>query len=177
MLLSEKKKLNNISEYIIHMYQTEDLIRSFEFDLDQINTYVLKHIPGTIEDKKELLLWYAGLIEKMRNEKIEKSGHLHEVTTKVDQMKSLHNKMKDSEKEYQKVIEKSSPHINKFNKLGKDMSLHIVDICFNGIYGLLLLKLQGKKVSSEDNESLEAFGDILSYLSYKYKQQKFTTDN
>ncbi|MEQ9168646.1 MAG: DUF4924 family protein, partial [Fulvivirga sp.] len=34
MNIAEHKKQNNIVEYIIHMYQTEDLIRVFDMDIE-----------------------------------------------------------------------------------------------------------------------------------------------
>ena len=58
MNIADKKKQNNIAEYIIYMYQTEDLIRAFDCDMEQIRAYVLKHIPQAAEDKEALLNWY-----------------------------------------------------------------------------------------------------------------------
>ena len=33
MIISEELKQNNIAEYILYMWQTEDMIRSFDFDI------------------------------------------------------------------------------------------------------------------------------------------------
>ena len=35
MIISEELKNNNIAEYILYMWQTEDLIRSFDFDIEK----------------------------------------------------------------------------------------------------------------------------------------------
>ena len=34
--VAENKKKQNISEYIIYMYQMEDLVRSYHFNLEEI---------------------------------------------------------------------------------------------------------------------------------------------
>ena len=57
MLLADKKKKENISEYIIYMYQTELLIRNFEFDIDKIKVHVFGNIPDrkmSPETKEEI---------------------------------------------------------------------------------------------------------------------------
>ena len=36
MLLAQQKQKENIAEYIIYMYQMEDIVRAFQFDLDKI---------------------------------------------------------------------------------------------------------------------------------------------
>ncbi len=64
------KKKESIAEYIIYMYQTEDLILSYDLNLDDILEYVIKHMSSDAQVLKEQLLWYADLIEQMRNENI-----------------------------------------------------------------------------------------------------------
>ena len=49
---------------------------------------------------------------------------------------------------------------------------HEIQICLNGVYGLLLSRLTGKKGQEELQASAEAFGAVLSYLSLVYKERK-----
>ncbi|MDQ3394991.1 MAG: DUF4924 family protein, partial [Bacteroidota bacterium] len=58
MLLADKKKQKNISEYIIFLYQTEDLIRVYNFDIGLIENHVIKYFPVSGEEKKKNLDWY-----------------------------------------------------------------------------------------------------------------------
>ena len=87
--IAESKKRNNISEYIIHMYQTEDLIRVYDFDMDQIKQYVISHIPANDEERKEIAEWYEQVMEKMKYEKIEAKGHLNEVQQYVAELSGI----------------------------------------------------------------------------------------
>ena len=64
MLLADKKKGENISEYIIYMYQTEMLIRNFDFDIDRIKIHIFENIPSekmSDEEKEKNLNWYVGV--------------------------------------------------------------------------------------------------------------------
>lgn len=171
MVKAEQKKNENISEYIIHMFKSEDLVRTFEFDLNQINEFVISHIPIKGNEKKSLILWYASLIETMRSEKIQKTGHLNELQDLVSKLSRLHIKLQEEESDYKKIVSKANPYIqNQIEKSDQTIS-NSIQICLNAVYGFLLLKLNAKKVSSDQQEMLEIFGDLLSYLSYKYKDE------
>lgn len=177
MNIAETKRQNNISEYIIHMYQTEDLIRAYKFKIEDIEEYVVKHIPGEDTDRKELVEWYSMIMEQMKEEGIELSGHLQSVQKIVDELSEMHEELQNIDSAFEEVHKASKVHIEKNLKLSKGAITSEVQICLNGVYGLLLLRMKGKNVSEELMESINAFGDILSYLSYKYKQKHFLSDN
>ena len=83
---AQKKRLENISEYIIHLYKTEDLIRAYEMDIDQINKSVVSHLPISTDEKEEKRKCYVNLITAMEEEKIVQSGHLKAVQAVVGNM-------------------------------------------------------------------------------------------
>lgn len=177
MVKAEEKKQNNIAEYIVHMYQSEELVRAYSFDLNQINTYVISHIPLDDEPKKELLLWYAALIETMQNEGIQTSGHLNETKQLVDQLNKLHEQLLTDDEAYAKIANAAQPHIKQQIKEAGNTITNPIQICLNAVYGFLLLQLNGKSVSTEQQTMLDVFGDMLSFLSYKFKQGDFLTSN
>ncbi|MCB0495046.1 MAG: DUF4924 family protein [Cyclobacteriaceae bacterium] len=177
MVKAEEKRRDNIAEYIVYIYQSEDLIRSFEFDLDRINTYVISHIPLEKDAKKELLLWYASLIETMQKEKIESEGHLSETKELVNKLGQLHSDLTLHDEDYKKIVKSATPYIENQIKESEGGITSAVQVCLNAIYGFLLLKLSGKSVTNEQQAMLTIFGDMLSYLSYKYKQNSFLTSN
>ena len=76
MLIAEQKKKENIAEYILLMYQIEDIVRSAEFDLDKIMDSFVK--PQLSDDSfvEANRKWYADLIEQMKAQRLQKAGHL-----------------------------------------------------------------------------------------------------
>jgi hypothetical protein len=64
--VAEKKKSQNIGEYLIYLYQMEDLIRSFQGNLEEIRQYVVAHYPVSEQEKAEITAWFEGLLEKMK---------------------------------------------------------------------------------------------------------------
>ncbi|HLT07934.1 MAG TPA: DUF4924 family protein [Cyclobacteriaceae bacterium] len=168
--IAEKKKQQNISEYIIYMYQMEDLIRSYAFNIADIRQYVIAHYPITEEEKKDVSHWFEALIAQMQLERIEDSGHLSEVQGEVDSLARIHWSLLKSDADYFEVYQKAKPFVIDFVMAAEGRELgHEIQICLNGIYGLLLCRLTGKKVSEELQQSAEAFGTVLSYLSAVYR--------
>ena len=48
MQIAQQKLSENIAEYVLYMYQIEDLIRAYKFDLDSIiYNYVQPQLPDT----------------------------------------------------------------------------------------------------------------------------------
>ena len=79
MLIARQKRSENIAEYLLYIFQVEDLIRAYDFNLDQIiDQYVRPQLPDAsfVEQYRD---WYKALIKSMKAERIEKQGHLHEL--------------------------------------------------------------------------------------------------
>lgn len=177
MTIAERKKQNNIAEYIIHMYQSEDLIRAFECDMEKMKEYVLKHIPGSDEEKSELTDWYSNLLDNMKKEGILEKGHLNETQKIIGQLDQLKSKLNENDEEFGKIYNEAEAAIKEMLELAEGKITSEVQICINGVYGLLLAKINGREVPDEFKASLEHFGNVLSYLSYKYNQGEYLKDN
>src|SRR5690554_7169692 len=88
--VAENKKKQNIGEFIIYMYQMEDLIRSYDFNTNEIRQYVISHYPISEEEKTEVTLWFDFLINQMKTEGIQDRGHLSEVQEEVNVLAKIH---------------------------------------------------------------------------------------
>jgi len=170
MLLVDQKYENNICEYIVHMYQTEDLLRVYDFNLDSIEKFVIYHLPIEEIEKKEFKNWYAQIKDEMTEEGIMQQGHLSRVQANVSELSVLHEKLLIDDEDYAEVFFEAEPHINHHISLSEGKIVNPIQICINGIYGLLLLRLNGKTVKKELQERLDHFGNVLSYLAVKYKE-------
>ena len=42
MLIADQIKENNIAEYVLYMWQTEDLLRGFKLDIDLVEENIVK---------------------------------------------------------------------------------------------------------------------------------------
>lgn len=174
--IAEKKKSQNIAEYIIYMYQMEDLIRAYNFTMEEIRQFVVSHYPISNHEKEETRLWFESICEQMILEKITASGHLSEVQGIVDELAKIHWTLLKSDKEYFNTYNSAKPYIiEMIMEAGEKPIGHEIQICLNAIYGLLLTKLKGRETPKGYTEATEAFGNVLSYLSFAYANKNYST--
>src|SRR4030066_2478672 len=99
MLIAREKRKSNIAEYILYMWQVENIIRACNFDISLIESnYVSKFSPSPrVQD--EIKDWYVNLILMMHEEGLRVKGHLSFLNTLVGEMNDLHLRLLNSRKE------------------------------------------------------------------------------
>ncbi len=173
--VAEKKKSKNIAEYLIYMYQIEDLIRSYQGNKEEIRHYVIAHYPISEEEKEQTASWFEELTDRMKSEKVFGKGHLSELTTIVAHLSQLHWKLLKFDSLYFKTYAKAKPFIVEAVMQAGDEPLGTeIQICLNGVYGLLICRLTGKQVADEQLKSAEAYGEVLSLLNVMYQQERIS---
>jgi hypothetical protein len=176
--IAERKKSQNIGEYLVYMYQMEDLIRSYQGNMEEINQYVIAHYPVTEEEKKNIKIWFAGLVDSMKQQELMQKGHLRELQELVQQLLELHYQLLKTDANYVATFHQVKPHLLEAVEAAQTEDLgNEIQICLNGVYGLLLCRLLGKKVSDRQLEAAEAFGNVLSHLNFSYQQRLFLSPN
>ena len=88
MFISKQLKQQNIAEYLIYMWQVEDLIRAYGCNLDRIRENLVARFP--VEQQEELVQWYEDLIEMMRREEVMQQGHLQINKNVITWLTDLH---------------------------------------------------------------------------------------
>lgn len=173
MRIAEQKLKENIAEYVLYMFQIEDIIRAYQFDVDRImEHYVHPQLPDEME-RIAYRRWYADLVKKMMAQRLEKSGHLLELKEILLELSFLHNSLLEhSTSHYKSVFEKALPFIEEFREKSNLRDKNQIEIMFHALYMKLLLKLQGKTVSAESEEAFEAMRKVLAQLSKSYRMMK-----
>ena len=73
MYIASRKHKENIAEYLLYMWQIEDLIRANGLDIDLIKANVIDRFNLDPSQEKEMIEWYESLIDMMRRENVEKA--------------------------------------------------------------------------------------------------------
>ena len=68
MLVAQQKRKENIAEYILYMYQIEDLIRAYHFNISNIETKLVSQYHVDEKTKQEISDWYKNLVVMMQKE-------------------------------------------------------------------------------------------------------------
>ncbi len=172
MLIAKQKKEENIAEYVLYMWQVEDIIRAYGLDIEKIQSTIVDQYNQPAEVKAEIRAWYDNLIEMMRLEHKEKDGHLQIIVNTVDDINELHNELMQDPKEiqYNAMFFKILPFLIEFRqKLGAGVEMHDVQLGLHALYAVLLLRLQKKPVSDGTTVAIQHISRWLGVLSEKYK--------
>nr|MBI1231467.1 DUF4924 family protein [Cytophagales bacterium] len=168
-----QKQRDNIAEYVIYMYQMEDLIRSYQFNMADLNQYVISHYPIAQEEKSDLLTWFSTLAKQMTDENIRESGHLSEVQQTVDDLAVLHWRLLKSDPVYFETYTLAKPHVMELVLDAGDKNPgHEIQVCFNGIYGRLLSRLHGRDIPQDMLAATDRFAAVIRYLTEAYHQRR-----
>ena len=91
MLLASQLKKNNVSEYLLYMWQVEDIIRAFQFDIEKIKEYVINRFNiKNLAEYEEVVEWYDNLIAMMQMENIQEKGHLQININSLQDLNEFH---------------------------------------------------------------------------------------
>ncbi|RLD59316.1 MAG: DUF4924 domain-containing protein [Bacteroidetes bacterium] len=172
MIIAKEKKESNIAEYILYMWQIEDLIRAYNFDIDIINKNIISQFNQPENIIIEIKNWYKGLIQMMIEEGIKEKGHLQFITNIVNDLNKFHSALLISGKhnKYQQLYSQAADNINSFKQKTQDKKNNDIEICLKGLYAILILRLKKKNISEGTNSAVKTFSNLLAYLSQQYKK-------
>lgn len=173
MYTASDKKRENIAEYLLYMWQIEDLIRANGLDIDRIQKEIIdSHTNLTDARKHEMREWYESLIDMMRREGVEEKGHLQLNKNTVLDLTNLHNRLLDNPAfaDYAAEYYNTLPYIVELRaKAGKEKAGEI-ETAFNALYGILMLRLAGKEVTPQTMDAVKSISKFLARLAAYYKK-------
>ena len=174
MYIARKLKEDNIAEYLLYMWQVEDILRAHHLDMDELRRNYLTQFRMTDDAEKEAEEWYANLIRMMREEGVQEHGHLQINKNIVLLLTDLHHSLLHSTKHpvYAATYYKALPYIVEIRSKGGGTDKPELETCFEALYGVTLLRLQQKEVSEGTAHAAEDIGKMLEMLSEYYKQDK-----
>lgn len=175
MFIAQEKLTSNIAEYVLYMYQIEDLLRGCQFDIDVVRTGIIHPQINSPSLEGEAVKWYLEVISEMKKRGLQQKGHLFRVNEVIAEIVYLHNTLKDvvEDKQYLALLTAAEENINEFRKKS-DLSeeAHLIEVCFQAMYMKLLLRLQKKEISAETDAAFDTMRIILAYLTKAYHQMK-----
>ena len=166
MFIAQELRKKSIAEYLLYMWQMEDLIRAYGCSLSRLRREYIDKFDYTDEQKDEETDWFGNLIRMMNEEGRREEGHLQINKIIVKDLADLHNQLMLSGKfpfynaEYYKVL----PFIVELRNKG-DKEINEIETCLDALYGVMLLRLQQKPVSDETESAIREITTFIGMLS------------
>ena len=177
MYIAQQLRKNNIAEYLLYMWQVEDIVRAYGCSLTRIRKEYIERFDYNEEQKEEMADWYGNLVRMMNQEGCREQGHLQINRIVMQQLSELNARLLDSTKfpfytsEYYKVL----PYIVELRrkKAGNgDKEEPELETCFNALYGMMMLKLQKKEISPDTQHAIKEITTLIGMLNDCYFKDK-----
>ena len=113
MIIADKLKTTNRAEYLLYMWQVEDIIRAYNCDADRLAHEYVSRFSLQPQKRKEVEQWYADLCDMMRSEGKLSHGHLQICNNVLQELTELNQQLLHSSKfpYYREIYYKVLPYI------------------------------------------------------------------
>lgn len=170
MIIASRKRKENIAEYILYMWQIEDIIRANGLDIDKIKANVIDKFNLTDAQRAEMTEWYESLIDMMRREGVTESGHLQLNHNILNQLVQLHQALlaDPSFPEYTAEFYRTLPYIVELRSKAGENRKGEIETCFTALYGMLMMRLSNKEMSEDTREAMAQISRFISALARNF---------
>lgn len=169
MFIAKSIREKSVVEYLLYMWQMEDLIRAYGCSLTRIRREYIDRFEYTDQQKDEEEDWFGDLIRMMNQEGKREKGHLAINEVLLQDLGDLHVRLLQSTRfpyysaEYYRVL----PFIVELRQKGAK-EIGEVETCLNALYGVMLLRMRQKPISPETAHAIKAITTFLGMLSDYY---------
>ena len=174
MFISQELRKTNIAEYLLYMWQVEDVIRAFGCQLSRIRREYVAQFDYSEEQREEVVDWYGNLIRMMNEEGCREKGHLQINRVTLQLLTELHLQLLASPKFpfYNTAYYKVLPFIVELRSRGANKEEGEIETCLNLLYGVMMLRLQKKEVTQNTQHAVREISNFLGMLSDYYKKDR-----
>jgi hypothetical protein len=174
MFIAQELRKKSIAEYLLYMWQIEDIIRAYDCSLTRIRREYINRFDYNDEQKEEMTDWYGNLVRMMNTEGKRESGHLQINQVTLQQLEELNAQLLGSSNfpfynaEYYKVL----PFIVELRNRGSNKEEPEIQTCFNALYGTMMLRLQKKEITPNTQHAIQEITTFIGMLSDYYIKDK-----
>lgn len=176
MIIAQQKRKENIAEYLLYMWQVEDLLRACDLDDERIDQLLVNRFKDLVPEEQlpAIRQWYLELCDMMLSEGKRQSGHLQINTNVISDMNDLHQRMLKEGKDaiYTSCFYSTLPYIVELRGREGENKLGELETCFTALYGLMILNMQKREISEQTKVAMQQISKFIALLADKYKAWK-----
>ena len=173
MYIAQELRKKNIAEYLLYMWQVEDIIRAYDCSLTRIRREYISRFNYPEDQLEELADWFGNLVTMMNQEGKREHGHLQINQVVLQQLTELNAQLLSSTKfpfytsQYYKVL----PFIVELRNRG-DKEKGEIETCLDALYGTMMLRLQQKEITPNTAHAIKEITTLLGMLSDYYEKDR-----
>ena len=153
------------------MWQIEDIIRANGLDIEKITANVIDRFNLDDAGRRNMTEWYESLIDMMRREEVVASGHLQINKNVITQLVQLHRTLLADPRfaDYAAEFYRTLPFIVELRAKAGDNPAGEIETCFNALYGMLMMRLQAKEITTATATAVAQISRFIALLAHYFK--------
>ena len=173
MDIAQAKRKENIAEYILYLWQLEDLLRALQFSPEAIYSQLVA--PREVDEALQhfYLLWYMDIVNLLRKEDKEESGHLEHTLHLIADMHNLHLQLMHNPigEHYRSTFARLLPQLPQLRTMIKKEEISDTEICFRALYAAMLYRIKGDAKRAEAiKDTIELVSPVVAELADMYRK-------
>lgn len=174
MLVAQQKRKENIAEYLLYMWQVEDLLRACNLDDEKIEQLLVARFASLTDDVTSIRQWYLELRDMMLTEGKRQIGHLQINENVLANLSELHQRLlkEGNDAIYTSCFYSTLPYIVELRGREGEQKVGELETCFTALYGLMILRMQQREVSDQTRAAMQQISKFIALLADKYNAWK-----
>ena len=168
MDIALSKRKENIAEYILYLWQLEDLLRALQFSPEAVYTTLIAPRKELDEQQKSaFLIWYMDIANLLRQEGKEEKGHLEHTLHLIQDMHDLHLQLQKLPvgEHYRTTCARLEPELPKLRAVLGNPGMNDTELCFRALYAAMLYRIKGQGDRSAVSDTLEYISPVVAELA------------
>ncbi|MBQ2007852.1 MAG: DUF4924 family protein [Alistipes sp.] len=173
MDIAQAKRKENIAEYILYLWQIEDLLRALQFSPEAIYSQLVAPRDVEEEQKHIYLLWYMDIVNLLRKEGKDESGHLEHTLHLIADMHNLHLQLMHHPigEHYRKTFARLAPQLPSLRAMVQKEEISDTELAFRALYATMLYRIKGDKKREEAiRDTMELVSPVVAELADMYRK-------
>ena len=161
MYIAQQKRKENIAEYILYLWQLEDLLRALKFSPEAIYNALVQPNECDEQEKQQIFMWYMSLAGLIREEGKDTQGHLSHTLHLIADMENLHNQLLALPlgSHYRTLWEPLKEELSRLRIVLARDGVGDIELCFRALYATMLYRIKG------DSSKSGAIEDVVTLIS------------
>ena len=170
MDIAQSKRKENIAEYILYLWQLEDLLRALQFSPEAIYSQLIAPRDIPEEQRHLYLLWYMDIVNLLHEEGKEEKGHLDHTLHLIADLHDLHLRLMQlpAGERYRAVRARLEPHLPALKLVLADGDMSDTELRFRALYAAMLYRIKGQGERSAVSDTVEYISPVIAELAAMY---------
>lgn len=173
MDIAKQKRRENIAEYILYLWQIEDLLRALQFSPEAIHSTLVAPRKDLSEaDKPVYLMWYLDIANLLRQEGKEEQGHLEHTLHLIRELHDLHLQLMKlpAGEHYRRTCARLEPELPRLRAVVGNLGMSDTELCFRALYAAMLYRIKGEGGKSAVADTIEFVSPVIAELADMHRK-------